>query len=172
MTRMFGRLRRDDGMGMITVVLLMAVMSGLIVTATAMVVSNANNQRRDRQSLGALATSEAGVAQAIQHIRGGNLASLTCQEPAAGAAPGASCQAAGPSWISATNPMQVRVDGGTGGCVASSDCFKVWIGTVQAFNPRCPARHASPPGQCYGYYRIHSTGLSGNGPGARRVAVD
>jgi hypothetical protein len=166
------RLRGDDGIGMITVVLIMMVMSGLVVTATALTVNNTGNQRRDRQSLGALASSEAGVAQAIQYIRGGNLASLTCQEPAAGATPGASCQGAGPSWTSATNPMQIRVDGGTGGCVASSDCFKVWIGTVQAFTPSCPERHLSPPGQCYGKYRIHSTGLSGNGPGARRVAVD
>src|SRR4051794_6224549 len=173
MTRMVNRWRHeDDGLGMITVILLMAVVSGLIVTATALAVSNTNNQRRDRQSLGALASSEAGVAQALQYIRGGNLASLTCQEPAAGATPGASCQGTGPSWISATNPKEIRVDGGTGGCVLSSDCFKVWIGTVRAFTPSCPARHASPPGQCYGLYRIHSTGLSGNGPGARRVAVD
>ena len=172
MNRLVARYRNDEGMGMITVMLLMAVVSGLIVTATALAVNNTNNQRRDRQSLGALASSEAGVAQALQYIRGSNLASLTCQEPAPGTAPGASCQGAGPSWTSATNPKEIRVDGGTGGCVLSSDCFKVWIGTVQAFTPSCAAKHQSPPGQCYGKYRIHSTGVSGNGPGARRIVVD
>ncbi|MDQ6648997.1 MAG: hypothetical protein M3Z02_02575 [Actinomycetota bacterium] len=165
-------LRDDSGMGMITVILVIAVMTALTITATALTLNNVGNSRRDRQALAAIATSEAGVAQAIQHLRSGNLAALSCTEPAAGAAPGASCQGAGPSWTSFTNPMQVRVDGGTGACVTSSDCFKVWIGTVAPFVPNCSARHASPPGQCYGKYRVHSTGISGNGPGARRLAVD
>lgn len=165
-------LRTDDGIGMITVMLIMGVLSGLVITATALAVNNTSNQRRDRQSLGALAAGEAGVAQAIQYLRNGNLAALTCLEPAAGAAPGPSCQGAGPSWTSATNPMQIRVDGGVGACVAASDCFRVWIGTVETFKPSCPARNLNPPGQCYGKYRIHSTGVSGNGPGARRIVVD
>lgn len=166
------KLRNDDGIGMITVLLIMTVLSGLVVTATALAVNNTGNQRRDRQSLGALASGEAGVAQALQYLRTGNLAALTCAEPAAGSTPGVTCQGAGPSWTSATNPMQIRVDGGSGGCVASSDCFKVWIGTVQQFSPSCAARHQNPPGQCYGKYRIHATGISGNGPGARRIVVD
>ncbi len=165
-------LRDDSGMGMITVIMVMAVMTALTITATALTVNNVGNSRRDRQALAALATSEAGVAQAIEYLRSGNLASLTCTEPAPGAAPGVSCQGASQSWTSATNPQQVRVDGGSGSCVTSSDCFKVWIGTIKAFKPVCPERHASPPAQCFGTYRIHSTGISGNGPGARRVAVD
>ena len=81
MTR--GRMKRhlhdDDGMGVITVILVMAVMSALVITATALTVNNVGNSRRDRQALSAIATSEAGVAQAIQHVRGGNLASLGCR---------------------------------------------------------------------------------------------
>jgi len=164
--------RDDSGVGVITVLLVMAVMSALVITATALTVNNIGNSSRDRQALAAIATSEAGVAQAIQYLRGGNLSALSCIEPAPGALPGPDCQGATQSWTSATNPRQVRVDGGAGGCVASSDCFKVWIGTVQPFVPNCAARHASPPTPCYGRYRIHSTGVSGNGPGARRVAVD
>lgn len=171
-------LRDDTGIGIITVILVMAVMTALTITATALTVNNVGNARRDRQALAALATSEAGVAQAVQYLRGSTLAALTCVEPAAGTAPGPTCQAAQPAspappiWTSFTNPNQVRVDGGTGACIASSDCFKVWIGTVKPFVPSCAGRHTSPPTPCYGEYRIHSTGVSGNGPGARRVAVD
>lgn len=165
-------LRDDSGLGVITVVLVMAVISSLVGVATALTVSNLGNSSRDRQALTALATSEAGVAQAIQYLRGGNLSALSCVEPAPGTAPGASCQGAGPSWISAASPKQVRLDGVAGNCIAVVDCFKVWIGQVTPFVPNCPARTASPPGKCYAKYRIHSTGVSGNGPGARRTAVD
>jgi len=134
-------LRDDSGVGVITVLLVMAVMSALVITATALTVNNIGNSSRDRQALAAIATSEAGVAQAIQYLRGGNLSALSCTEPAPGTPPGSSCQGATQGWTSATNPRQVRVDGGAGGCVASSDCFKVWIGTVQPFVPngRVPA---------------------------------
>jgi len=150
----------------------MAVISSLVVIATALTISNLGNSSRDRQALSALATSEAGVAQAIQFLRGGNLAALTCVEPPAATAPGSTCQGAGPSWISAAAPMQVRLDGVAGNCIAAVDCFKVWIGRVAPFVPNCAARTATPPGKCYARYRIHSTGISGNGPGARRTAVD
>ena len=174
MTRRLHRtpLDSDAGIGVITVILVMAVISSLAVVATALTVSNLGNASRDRQAIAALATSEAGVAQAIQFLRGGNLAALSCVEPAVGAAPGATCQGAGPSWISATNPMQVRLDGVAGACVAARDCFKVWIGRVSPFVPNCAERTQSPPGKCYAKYRIHSTGVSGNGPAARRTAVD
>ncbi len=165
------RLHDDDGVGVITVILVMAVMSALVITATALTVNNVGNARRDRQALSAIATSEAGVAQAIQHVRGGTLASLVCLE-LPNQALSSQCTAAGPSWTSKTAPQSVRVDGSVGACDGSVDCFKVWIGTVAPYVPNCAARHASPPGRCYGTYRIHSTGVSGNGPGARRVAVD
>ena len=166
-------LRSDDrGIGVVTVIFVMAVVSALAITATSLTVNNLSNARRDRQSLSAMATSEAGVAQAIQYIRSANLSTLTCLEPAAGGSPGVTCQGSGPSWISSTNPMQVNVDGTVGNCVTSKDCFKVWIGAVTPYVPNCAARHASPPQSCSGLYRVHSTGVSGNGPGARKLAVD
>lgn len=172
-----GRLGRttsgDAGIGIVSVIMVAAVITAMTVTAVSLTVTNLKNVRSDRQSLNALATSEAGVAQAISYLRSSNVASLTCVEPAPGAAPGPSCTGPGPSWISATNPMQVRVDGGTGACVASSDCFRVWIARVGPYvPPNCAERRATPPGRCFNTFRIHSTGVSGDGPGARRVAVD
>lgn len=163
---------REDGVGVLTVVLLTAVVSALTVTASAITIKNLDNTRLDRQSLSALATSEAGVAQAVQYLRGGNLSALTCIEPAAGQAPGATCQGAGPSWTSSANPMKVAVNGDPSLCGTKSDCFNVWIGTVRKYTAACPERQLTPPQSCFGVYRVHSTGIAGGGPSARRVAVD
>ncbi len=165
--------RRDDaGIGVITVIMVIAVLGSFLITATGITVNNLGNSSRDRQALSALASSEAGVAQAIQYIRGGSLGSLTCLEPAAGAIPGATCTGPGPSWISATSPKQVKLDGAGSLCVVATNCFKVWIGTVQQYVPSCAGRRAVPPVPCFGIYRIHSTGLAGGGPSARKLAVD
>lgn len=173
MYRRLTALREDDaGLGIVTVMFVAAVVTALVATATIVTVNNLGNTQRDRQALAALATSEAGVAQAIQFLRGGSLGALTCTEPAPGDPVDASCQGAGPSWVSATNPMQVNLDGSVGSCTSSTDCFEVWIGTVQPYVPNCSGRHASPPQPCYGVYRVHSTGMSGYGPSARQVAVD
>lgn len=166
-------MRHDDrGIGVLTVLFVMAVVSALTVTAAVVTIDNLDNSRRDRQALAALATSEAGVTHAIARLRTGSLGALTCIEPAPGQLPGPTCQGPTQSWSSATNPMQVRLDGTTGSCIAQSDCFKVWIGTVQFYEAGCSGRSATPPRPCTGIYRVHSTGVSGNGPGARRVAVD
>ncbi len=164
--------REDKGIAVVAVVLLTAVVTGLVATSTVITVNNLDNSRRDRQSLSALSTSEAGLAQAIQFLRGTRLGRLTCVEPAAGVAPGATCQGAGPSWTSATAPYEVTIDGATGTCGTASNCFKVWIGTVKKFKPNCAEQHATPPAKCYGIYRVHATGLVGSGPGARRLVAD
>jgi len=167
------RMRDDDrGLGVITVLLVMAVVGALALTATALTINNINNTSRDRQALAAIATSEAGVAQAVQYLRTGSLSQLTCMEPVAGGAPAGACLTNPTGWTSSSAPRQVRLDGAAGACVVQTDCYKVWIGTVQRYVPNCAARHSSPPGSCFGIYRVHSTGISGNGPGARKVAVD
>lgn len=162
----------DAGIGVVTVIFVMAVVSALTVTAASLTINNLSNTSRDRQALAALATSEAGVSQAISYLRSGNLGSLTCIEPPPGATPGATCQGATESWTSAANPKQIRLDGSAGGCLSALDCYKVWIGTVKSFTPGCPEQRATPPVPCTGIYRIHATGFSGNGPAARRLAVD
>jgi hypothetical protein len=168
--RLLPRRGDDAGIGVVTVIMVIAVLTAFLITATAMTVNNLTSTKRDRQALSALSTSEAGVAQAIQFLRSGNLGSLTCLEPAAGAAPGSTCTGAGPSWISATSPKQVVIDGGT--CATNANCFKVWVGTIQPYVPNCAGRRATPPVPCFGLYRVHSTGLSGGGPSARKLAVD
>lgn len=162
----------DAGVGIVTVVFVMAVVSGLSLTAAKLTINNLSNTSRDRQALAALATSEAGVSQAISYLRGGNLGSLTCVEPAPGAAPGPSCQGGAESWTSALNPKQIRLDGSAGACLSQLDCSKIWIGTVKPYAADCAERRATPPRPCTGIYRIHTTGFSGNGPSARRLAVD
>lgn len=168
------RMREDDrGIGLITVMAVMAVVTALTVTAGAITVSNIDNSRRDRQALGAIATSEAGVAQAIQFLRSGNLSRLTCLEPVPStAAPSGACLTNPAGWTSYTSPRQVRLDNVAGACSSDTDCFKVWIGTKRVYTPTCAERRMSPPQNCFGLYTVHSTGVSGNGPGARRVAVD
>ncbi len=169
---------RDDGLGIVTVIMVMAVLTALATTGVTVAVNNLGNARSDRQSLSALASSEAGVAQAIQKLRGGALSTLTCTEPAAGwvlpAVPGPDCTGAGPSWTSRTNPMQVNIDGTTGTCGSGSanNCYRVWISTISKYQAKCAARIADVSAACFGVYRIHSTGVVGSGPGARAVAVD
>lgn len=162
----------DAGIGVVTVIFVMAVVSALSITAATLTINNLSNTSRDRQALAALATSEAGVSQAIAYLRTGSLGSLTCLEPPPGQAPGPTCQGTTESWTSALNPKQIRLDGTLGGCTNQLDCFKVWIGTVKPYSPSCPEQRATPPKQCTGVYRIHTTGYSGNGPSARRLAVD
>lgn len=167
-------LRNDDrGLGIVTVVFVAAVLGALTLVVTTVTFNNLENTRRDRQALAALSTSEAGVARAISHLRTGNLGALKCDEPVGGGAPtDTDCLGTTESWISSVAPKQVRLDGTTGACTNSTDCYRVWIGTVKPYVPNCPERSASPPEPCTGIYRVHSTGVSGNGPGARQVTAD
>ncbi|MGH8526128.1 MAG: hypothetical protein ACREXY_18570, partial [Gammaproteobacteria bacterium] len=132
---------------------------------TTLSLNNVRNATRDKQSNSALATSEAGVAEAIEFIRSGQvgLSSLNCPEPAPGATPTAACNSNPLRWANPSNPMQVRVDGGTGDCLAAETCYKVWIGTVVPYDP---------PAQTFGIYRIHSRGEFGGGPAARNVTTE
>ena len=47
----------DAGVGIVTVVLVMAVITALAITATKLTINNVGNVTRDRQALAALATS-------------------------------------------------------------------------------------------------------------------
>ena len=160
------RLQKDDrGAALITTMAIVAVISILTVTVASLGLDNLRNATRDKHSNSALATSEAGVAEAIEFIRSGTvgLSALTCPEPAAGATPSVLCTSNPLRWANPSNPMQVRVDGGVGNCLPSDTCYKVWIGTVTKYDP---------PGQLFGIYRIHSRGEFGNGPGVRSVVSE
>jgi len=159
------RAGRDEGAALLMVLGITAVITALAVTATTLSINNLKNTTRDKQAGSALATSEAGVAEAIEYLRAGTaLTSLTCMEPAPGGAHTGSCLDTTMSWTSKANPMQVPVDGTAGTtCQPSQTCYLVWISTVTPYNP---------PITRTGVYRIRSTGKFGNGPASRSVVVD
>lgn len=167
MTRLWFPRRRgsdDEGVALITVLGIVAVVSALAVTVATLSVHNLRNATRDRQANSALATSEAGVAEAITWLRSGAaLGSLTCVDPGPTGTPSGACLTNPAGWTSSTNPQTVAIDGTVGTCTPGQTCYKVWVGTVTAYNP---------PVQKFGVYRIHSVGNQGNGPAARSVVVE
>lgn len=160
--------RRDDtGAALLTVLGIGAVLTAFAVTASTLSINNLRNTVRDKQATSALATSEAGVAEAIEFLRSSaRLGSLDCMEPVPAVDPGTSpahpCYRTTMSWTSKKNPMQVPVDGGSVPCQPSATCYKVWISTVTPYHPI-----TSPTGT----YVIHSTGKFGTGPASRSVEV-
>lgn len=159
--------RRDDGVAMLLVMGVAAMITVLTATVASVSLNNVKNTSRDKQSGSAFATSEAGVAEVVERIRSGvlPLSGLTCMEPTdPSVALPASCTGTTMSWTSAVAPMEVPVDGGTAPCLPSQTCYKVWIGTLRAYDPANGVKS--------GLYRVHSKGLFGNGPAASTVVVD
>ena len=158
----------DTGVAMILVMGVAAIITVLSVTVATISLNNLGNTRRDKQAGSAFATSEAGVAAAIEGIRGGviGLASLKCTEPEDLTAEltDPDCFGTTMSWTSSKTPMEVPIDGTTGPCLVSETCYKVWIGTIEPFNPAAGVKT--------GQYRIHSRGLFGNGPASSTVVAD
>jgi hypothetical protein len=157
----------DDGVAMLLVLGVTAIITVLTVTVGTVSLNNLGNTVRDRQSGSAFATSEAGVAEVVERIRAGilPLSGFTCMESVdpAVALP-ASCLGATRSWTSAAAPMEVPIDGGAAPCLASQTCYKVWVGTLRAYSPSTGVKT--------GLYRVHSKGLFGNGPAVGSVVVD
>lgn len=156
------RPRDDHGVALITAIMFLAVIGALATAATAVAVSAAQNSNRDRQAGGALATAEAGVAQAVQVLHSKPAGYFTCMEPAPGASPSGACLTNPAGWTSSASPEKVSADGTVGACTPSLACYAVWIGTVSSYTPTSG----------FGQYRIHSTGFQGGGPAARSVVVD
>lgn len=148
----------DAGAALVTVLLLLTALTAVTTTVAVVTTNDTISAGRDRQATGALATADAGVAAALEHIRNNGVGGLTCME-----ADTTACAAHPAGWTNPTAPKQVRVDGGSGACVGGSICYSVWIGTV--------TKH-DPPAVTTGRYRVHSTGFSGGGPGAKAVVVD
>ena len=161
------RVQGDSGIAMLLVIGVSAVITVLSITVATVSLNNLTNTTRDKQAGSAFATSEAGVAEVVERIRSGALplVSLTCMEPSDPALPlPASCLGTTMSWTSSVAPMEVPVDGGAAPCQPSRTCYKVWIGTLRAYDPSAGVQS--------GLYRVHSKGLFGNGPAASTVVVD
>lgn len=158
---MFDRLRRvakgESGMAMMTTVMVMAVLTGFGVTISMVSINNSQNAGRDRQAGEALNLAEGGVAQAVEYIRGYGVSALTCFETTYATNPSdPSCENAAP-WGNPNPAKSQRVVFGP------HQHYRVWIGAIQA---------PSLLTNFVGRYRVHSEGLSGGGPGARRIEVD
>jgi hypothetical protein len=141
--RLVARSRDDAGAAMVTTLLVAAVMTGLGVVAIDVSLSNLKNAGRDRVAGIALDTSESGVAQALEYLRGAGTNELSCSPTCATNA-----------WGNKTSPQVVTLPNGRQ--------YNVWIEVVQAFKP---------PVYKTATYKIHSLGTAGTGPGSRTVEV-
>lgn len=149
--------RGESGMAMLTTIMVMAVLTGFGVTVSVVSINNSQNAGRDRQAGEALNLAEGGVAQAVEYIRAYGVGALTCLESTYASNPNDPSCANAAAWA---NPHPTKSQKVTFGPLES---YRVWIGTIQA--PSLMTSHV-------GRYRVHSEGLSGAGPGARRIEVD
>ncbi len=129
----------DDGVALLTVVLVAAIMTALGLAVTKTAILNLDNAGRDRVAGGALGAAEAGVAGAITYIRGNGAAVATIC---------ATCT--GP--YNLLSPTTLTYPGGGQAVVT--------IASVQAYRP---------PVSKVGKYVIRSVGTSGSGPGKRTI---
>ena len=161
----------DAGIGVITVILVVAVLTAFLITATTMTVNNLTSTKRDRQALSALGDVRGrrrpGDPVPAQRQPG----ALTCLEPAAGAAPGR--PAPGPGRAGSARPTPHRCSS-TAPRAPASPATASRSGSARSSRTcrTAPADTPSPPVACFGIYRVHSTGLAGWGPSARKLAVD
>jgi hypothetical protein len=139
--------RDEGGAAMVAAILVMVVLTALGTMVFLIGFNNLENAGRDRIAGIAFGTSEAGVAQALSHIRTNGTSKLKCDVPAV---VGTDCAL---PWGSA-NKHKVTLPGGQE--------FEVWIERVIGFNP---------PAVKIGTYRIHSTGTAGVGPAKRDIQV-
>ena len=150
--------RDDSGVALVTALLVSLTLIAFGGIVAVLGVNNLRNANRDRQSGSSLGAGDAGIAQAIEYIRSNGVVGLTCPDSNP-----ASCSGNPAGWSNPSNPELVPLDSAQVGCVASgNDCAKVWIGVVQAF---------APPAVKAGLFNIHSEGLFGAGPSARKLVV-
>lgn len=135
------RSRGDEGIAMITVILVGVLLTSIAVAAINISTTNLKNAGRDRVSGGALGAAEAGLAEAVNHMRS---ASLSCLN-------GAVCTTPDP-WALA--------NGGTTVTLPDGRTAKVTIEKIQAYNP---------PTVPFGRYRVTAEGAAGSGPGRKVV---
>jgi Tfp pilus assembly protein PilX len=160
----------DRGAAIITVLLLLTVLSGVASTLVLLTNNNLQSASRDRQAIGALATADGGVAQALEYLRMNGAGSVTCTEASAKlliTAPASvpatdPCRTNPAGWTSPVTPTQVNTSSG-GTCTAGATCYTVHLTAIERYNP---------PAVKVGTYRIHSRGVFGGGPATRAVSVD
>ena len=159
MIRYFMRRRDDEGVALITAIFVMLVLLAFGSVVAVLGIDNLRNAGNDRAANSSLGAGDAGIASAIEYIRSNGVGGLTCPDTNPSSA---SCSGTG-SWNNPSSPKLVPLDSAGVGCnTGGKNCAKVWIGVVQAF---------APPVVKAGTYNIHSEGIYGNGPSARRIVA-
>ena len=157
MIRYFMRRHDDEGVALITAIMVMLALLAFGSVVAVLGVNNLRNAGNDKQSNSSLGAGDAGVASAIEYIRSNGTAALTCPESNP-----ASCSANPAGYSNPSSPKLIALDSAGTGCTLGKNCAKVWIGVVQRF---------APPSVKAGTYNIHSEGIYGNGPSARQIVV-
>ena len=142
------RSRGDDGIAMISAILVGAVLVALCASILAVSTSNLVNAGRDRSGVVALATSESGVAQAIEYLTTDGTGAVDCY---LSGTCGLSGYPSASSWLP-PNGQTVSLSNGRS--------FQVTI---------TPLVLPNPPSNPAGSYQIDSYGTAGVGPGKRHV---
>jgi hypothetical protein len=136
----------DRGSAMVITLMVLALVTALSTTVAVVTIDNMIGSRKAQQAGAALAAADAGIAQAMTHLRNNGVRDLDCTsaDPAS-----AACDAL---WGS-DNPAKVNVPGDNGAS------YQVWIEAVRPFPENDP-----------GEYKIHSWGQA-VGPASRRVVT-
>jgi hypothetical protein len=137
LSRRFRGLSTERGSAIVVVVLVVAAMTGLAITATVMAVANTQSADRDRQGAKALDVADAGVAAGIEFLRSG-ANGINCTATGLTSS-GAVCAGA---WNGQAQAQTVSVGGAT---------YSVWISRVVK---------AAPPTTRESVYKIRSTGTT------------
>src|SRR4051812_7595820 len=158
---LFSRLVRrgdDQGVALITALMVTLVLIAFGALVATLGVNNLRNANRDRQAGSSLGAGDAGIAAAVEYLRSNGVGGLACPD-----ANPASCVGNPAGWSNPTSPALVALDSAGVGCnTGGNNCAQVWIGVVRAF---------APPSVKTGTYNIHSEGLYGPGPGARKLVA-
>lgn len=140
----------DHGSAMVITLMVLAVITALSTTVSALTINNLQGSRRAQEAGAALGAADAGIAQAMSHLRNNGVRDLDCTS----AAPtGAACAR---SWGSAQPVNSGSLPGSFG------QAYRVWIEAERPYpNP------AGIPGR----YQIHSRGTA-SGSASREVVTD
>lgn len=139
----------DRGSAMIITLMVLALVTALSTTVAVVTINNLQASRSAVQAGAALGAADAGIAQALAHLRNAGVRDLRCSSVDPAVDPTDCAQ----PWGSG-NPVQVPVPGRAG------QAYRVWIEAVAPFPTNDP-----------GTYRIHSRGTAA-GEARRDVQSD
>lgn len=135
---------RDDGVALMSVILVLVVVGALSLTLAVITINNLSSAKMAQQAGSALNASDAGVAQAITFLRENGTKKINACSPTCTTTP----------WGNSENGATITVSGKAG------QSYEVWIEPLVKY-----------PQNAVGFYRIHSTGLSGPHAG-RTLSTD